>query len=85
MTAIDATLWALVVPLVVGVVQVCKQAGLPTRWSGLSALAVGVACGVLARLAGAGSGPLGAAALAGAIAGLSAAGVWSGARAVARG
>ena len=85
MASIDIAIWAVVAPLVVGVVQVCKQAGLPPRWTGVTALAVGVGCGVLARLAGVGAGSLGLAGLSGAIAGLSAAGAWSGARAAARG
>ena len=85
MDGLDGTVWIVVAPLVVGIVQVCKQAGLPGRWAGVAALAAGIGCGVLVRLAGIGSGPLGLAALSGAVAGLSAAGVWSGARAVAKG
>jgi hypothetical protein len=82
---IDVAIWAVTVPLVMGVVQVCKQAGLPSRWAGMSAVALGMAGGVLVRLAGIGGGPLGLATLTGAIAGLSAAGAWSGVRAAGRG
>jgi hypothetical protein len=79
--SVDLAIWAVVAPLVVAIVQVCKQAGLPSRWAGVAALAAGTLCGGLARLAGVGGGPLAAALLTGAIAGLSAAGAWSGARA----
>lgn len=34
-------------PLVVGVVEVSKRAGLPDRWAGLLALALGISGGIL--------------------------------------
>ena len=82
MPALDLVVFSLALPLTVGVVQVLKEAALPTRYAGIAALATGVLAGLLVRLSGIGDGPLALAALTGAIAGLSAAGAWSGARAL---
>jgi hypothetical protein len=82
MPALDLVVFSLALPLTVGVVQVLKEAGLPTRYAGVAALATGVLAGLLVRLSGIGDGPLALASLTGAIAGLSAAGAWSGARAL---
>lgn len=81
MDGLDLSVFVLALPLTIGVVQVLKQAGLPVRWAGVAAVVAGVVAGVAVRLAGIGDGPLTLAALTGAIAGLSAAGVWSGAKA----
>jgi len=82
MPALDLVVFSLALPLTVGVVQVLKEAALPTRYAGVAALATGVLAGLLVRFSGIGDGPLALAALTGAIAGLSAAGAWSGARAL---
>lgn len=81
METLDLTIFALALPLTIGVVQMLKEAFLPDRWAGLAAVVVGVLAGVAVRAAGIGDGAYGLAALTGAVAGLSAAGVWSGARA----
>ena len=64
------------VPLIVGIVQVLKQAGLPSRFAGLMALVIGAAGGawlgaVTADVA------VPAALVAGVMTGLSASGAWS--------
>ena len=82
METLNATILGLAAPLALGLTQLLKGAGLPTRWAGLTAFAVGLASGGLLRWAGLGGGTYGAALAAGAIAGLSAAGVWSGVKAV---
>jgi hypothetical protein len=82
MTELDLVVFCLALPLTVAVVQILKEAALPTRYAGLAALATGIAAGLLVRLSGIGTGSLTLAALTGAVAGLSAAGVWSGARAL---
>lgn len=82
MTELDLVVFSLTLPLTIGIVQVLKEAALPTRYAGLAALATGVVAAILVRLSGIGAGPLALAALTGAVAGLSAAGVWSGARAL---
>ena len=81
MDSLDLTVYALALPLTIGLVEVLKGLGLSTRWAGLAALLTGIAAGLLVRLAGVGDGSLPLAALTGAVAGLSAAGVWSGAKA----
>lgn len=81
MDALNATILGLATPLALGATQLLKGAGLPARWAGPAALAVGVALGPALRLAGLGGGSLGAAGVAGAVAGLTAAGVWSGVKA----
>lgn len=82
MTGLDLVVYSFALPLTIAVVQILKDAALPTRYAGLAALATGICAALLVRLAGIGSGPLALAALTGAVAGLSAAGVWSGARAL---
>jgi hypothetical protein len=81
-TGIDLVVYSFALPMTIAIVQVLKDAAMPTRYAGLAALATGVVAALLIRLAGIGSGPLALAALTGAVAGLSAAGVWSGARAL---
>ena len=81
MDALDLAIFALAMPLTIGVVQLLKEAFLPDRWAGLTAIAVGLLVGVMVRTAGIGDGGYGLAAITGAVAGLSAAGVWSGTKA----
>jgi hypothetical protein len=78
-TQLDIVVYSLALPLTMAVVQVLKEAGIATRYAGLG---TGICAGLLVRLSGVGSGPIALAALTGAVAGLSAAGVWSGARAL---
>lgn len=82
MTQLDFVVFSLALPLTVAVVQVLKEAALPSRYAGLVALLIGICAGMFVRLSGIGTGPLALAALTGAVAGLSAAGVWSGTRAL---
>ena len=82
MTSLDLAIFSLALPLTIGIVQVLKEAALPSRYAGLAALITGILAGLLVNLAGIGTGPLPQATLTGAVAGLSAAGVWSGARAL---
>jgi hypothetical protein len=83
MQALDFAIWSIALPVTIGLVHVCKEAGLPARWAGVAAVVAGVGIGPLIRLAGIGDGPLALAMLTGAVAGLSAAGTWSTARAAA--
>jgi hypothetical protein len=80
--AFDLRIYVLALPITIALVQVLKQALMPTRWGGVAALGAGIVSGVMLHSAGIGSGPPALAALTGAIAGLSAAGVWSGTKAV---
>ena len=82
MTQLDLVVFSFALPLTVAVVQILKEAAMPTRYAGLAALATGIAAGLLVRLSGIGAGPIALSALTGAVAGLSAAGVWSGTRAL---
>jgi len=84
MDALNLPVLALALPLTIGVVEVLKGIGLPSRWAGLVAVLIGIASALAVRLAGIGEGSLPLAALTGAVSGLSAAGVWSGAKAAAR-
>jgi hypothetical protein len=79
---IDLEILALALPLTVGLVQILKQALLPGRWAGVASVAVGTLAGLAIRATGIGDGAYSLAALTGLIAGLSAAGVWSGTKAV---
>jgi len=84
---LDLEIFTLALPLTLGVVQLLKEAGLPARWAGLAALVVGLLAGIAVHLAGiptaSGVGDdLRLAALSGIVAGLSAAGVWSGTKAI---
>jgi hypothetical protein len=45
MTDVDAIGGIVIVPLIVGLVQVARQAGLPVRWAALLALVIGLAVG----------------------------------------
>ncbi len=74
---LDPVLFALALPLVLGLVQLAKEVGLSSRWAGVAALALGVACGLLLPFASVGDAPPARAALTGLVAGLSAAGAWS--------
>jgi hypothetical protein len=85
MDALDLRVFALALPLTIGLVQVLKQALLPARWAGITAVLIGTLSGCAVRLAGVGDSALPLAALTGAIAGLSAAGVWSGTKAARQG
>lgn len=75
------------VPLIVGLVEVAKGAGLAARWAPLLAVALGVAIGVGYRAAAGTLAPEGmaVAGLHGLALGLAAAGLYSGARAVTAG
>jgi len=64
------------VPLIVGIVEVFKQAGLPSRWAGLTSLGLGLAGGVLSARFGIDAN-VPAALAAGIMAGLAATGAWS--------
>ena len=64
------------VPLIVGIVQVLKQAGLPSRFAGLAALAFGGGGGFWLGAA-APEVAVPAAVIAGIMSGLSASGAWS--------
>jgi hypothetical protein len=79
--AFDLRIYVLALPITIALVQVLKQALLPAHWGGVAALGAGIVTGVMLHAAGIGSGPPALAAVTGAIAGLSAAGVWSGAKA----
>ena len=63
------------VPLIVGIVQVFKQAGLPSRFAGIAALILGGAGG--AWLGASAEVALPAAVVLGVMSGLSASGAWS--------
>lgn len=68
----------LAVPIIIGLVEVAKRSGLPSKWSALLALVLGVGMGIfLVETA-----PLAQKVVAGAIVGLAASGLYSGARAV---
>jgi hypothetical protein len=81
---LNVEIFALALPLTMGIVQLLKEAGLPARWSGIAAVVVGTLAGLLVQLAGLGDGTSNPhlAALTGTVAGLAAAGVWSGTKAV---
>ena len=64
------------VPLIVGIVQVAKQSGLPSRWAGLTSLVTGLAGGILSARFGVDA-DVPAAIASGLMAGLAAAGAWS--------
>lgn len=70
-----STQFLVLVPVVLGIVQAIKLAGLPTRWAPLTSIGVGVLGAFL--IGGLTFG--GSVILQGIIAGLSAAGLWSGA------
>ncbi|HQX61847.1 MAG TPA: hypothetical protein PK593_00160 [Thermomicrobiales bacterium] len=76
---IDVTMVAIISPLVIALVELGKRAGLPNRWAGIVAAALGIALAALWALSVGRDVP--AALWAGLIAGLSAAGVYSGQKA----
>ena len=71
-----STQFVILVPIVLGVVQVIKKTGLSTRWSPLVSLVLGV-LGAFLISQGFSTGAI----LEGIVAGLSAAGLWSGTKA----
>lgn len=81
LNTLDLAVYTLALPIAIGIVELLKQAILPARWAGIAALIVGIVSGITIRLCGIGDGALPLAALTGAVAGLSAAGVWSGTKA----
>jgi hypothetical protein len=76
-----------IAPLIVGLVEVAKGAGLAARWAPLLAVALGVAISLGYRAAAGALGPevVAVAGLQGLALGLAAAGLYSGARAVTAG
>lgn len=86
MEFVNPVVIGLALPLTLGAVQVVKDAGMPSRYAAGLAVLLGVVFGVLVQAAfnqtSAANGPLGMAALGGMVAGMSAAGVWSGVKAV---
>ncbi len=74
---IDLAIVAGVAPIVIGLVAIAKEAGLPSRWAGVAAALLGL----LAGLAPVGDMTLVVAALSGLVGGLTAAGVYSGQKA----
>lgn len=81
---LDAVLIAVVTPLVVAVVQAAKEARMDSRFAPLTALASGTILGLTLTAAGMGNGNLAQGAVAGLVAGASAAGLWSGTKTIAR-
>lgn len=81
MTTIDLTIYTLTLPLTLGLVQVAKDAGLASRWAGVAAVVIGALAGIIVDLATGSGTNLATATVSGVVAGLSAAGVWSGAKA----
>lgn len=67
---IDNVAAAALVPVITGLVQVMKQAGMPSRYAGLCAIAIGILFALVIGL------PVAAAILAGTIGGLAASGIY---------
>jgi hypothetical protein len=80
--SLDLRIFAVALPITIALVQLLKQAFVPGRWAGLAAVATGVGTALVLHAAGIGSGPPALAAVTGVVAGLSAAGAWSGAKAL---
>ena len=70
--------FAVIVPVILGVVQVAKIAGLPSKWAPLLSVLCGVSVALLVDGVTVESGFLGV------LAGLSASGLWSGTKATMR-
>ena len=77
---INVALVAVLTPVVMGIVQVAKSAGLPSRWSPLAAFGVGIIAAVVYWLAY--GGDLGPVIWSGILAAMSAAGLYSGGKSV---
>ena len=80
---LDFTVIALATPMTMAVVQAAKSAGLPSRFAPLLSLAVGATAGCL--LGAVGMGGIASGIIAGFVSGASAAGIWSGTKAVTQG
>jgi len=79
--AINGALIAALTPIIIGIVQVTKNAGMEDRWGGVAALVLGLTAGtIVAVTTGAWVADVGA----GLVAGLPAAGVYSGAKSATR-
>lgn len=76
---IDLTMVAALTPIVMALIEIAKHAGLPSRWAGAAAAVFGVVLAALYALAS--ESTIGPALWAGLIAGLTAAGVYSGQKA----
>ena len=79
---ISVALVAVLTPVVMGIVQVAKGAGLPSRWGGIAAILIGAILGISAGLY---AGDVYLSGIAGLVAGLTAAGAYSGVRAASSG
>lgn len=79
---INVALVAVLAPIVMGIVQVAKSAGLASRWAGVAAIVIGAILGISAGLY---AGEPYLSGIAGLVAGLTAAGAYSGVRAASSG
>ena len=79
--SIDLAIVAGVAPIVIGLVAIAKEAGLPSRWAGVAAALLGIVLGLVAGLAPVGDATIVVAGLSGLVGGLTAAGVYSGQKA----
>lgn len=81
------TLWFAIAatPVIVALVQLAKQTGFPSKFSGLLAVALGIAGGVGFQLADPQAHTIVEAGFQGLLAGLSAGGLWSGVQATREG
>lgn len=79
---INVALVAVLTPVVMGIVQVAKSAGLSSRWGGIAAILIGAILGISAGLY---AGDVYMSGIAGLVAGLTAAGAYSGVRAASSG
>lgn len=77
MNAVDFVAVAILAGLCVGAVEIIKQAGLPARYAGIVAIAVGITLALIAGAAEQVEGNVWELALIGIMAGFSAAGAWS--------
>ncbi len=73
---------AFLVPLVVGVVQLIKEAGLPSKYAGVLSVLIGIGAEFLVVGTVVASPSVGITTLLGVIVGLAASGLWSGTKAV---
>lgn len=85
MDAIDMVLILFIAGICVGVVEMIKQVGLPTRYAGVASVLVGAVLTVVAGLAELVEGNVWLLLLMGVLAGLAGAGLWSAPKAVAQG
>lgn len=77
MDTLDFVSITLLAGVVVGIVEVIKRSGMPSRWAGLAAIAIGILLAQLGGLAGRLDGNAWDLALIGILVGITAAGVWS--------